>query len=88
VRNRGTTIESLALVVVEEVGMVPVPEVGEVVEQVETGVHQSRLQPDGEAVSNLPYLHDASLTDQKRVLRLSLVIPAQVVSCLSRVGQC
>jgi len=68
--------------------MVPVPEVGEVVEQVETGVHQSRLQPDGEAVSHLPYLHDVSLTDQKRVLRLSLLIPAQEVSCFGRGGQC
>jgi hypothetical protein len=78
VKSLGITIEVLAPEV-EEVVMEPMPEVV-VEEQVVTGVHQSRLQPDGEAVSPSPYLHDASLTSQKRVLLRSLQTLVPLVS--------
>jgi hypothetical protein len=69
VRNRGTTIEGLALVVEEEV-TAPIPEVVVVEEVVVTGVRQNQLLLGGEAVRPSPSSHDVLLTKQNKALQL------------------
>lgn len=65
------------------VDTVPSPEVVAVQEAV-TGVQQNQRLPAGAKAGPSSYLNILPLTSQNKVLLLSLLIPAQVVSCLGR----